>query len=68
MTPDDVIREISEKATGMLGRGETPRRVRVGRIQAEALEQAGQTGDTLTVPAPRIARQIFTFRVFTIKG
>jgi hypothetical protein len=59
MTPDDVIREISLKATGMVGRGAVPHAVRVGRVQAEALRQGGY-GSTLTVAAPIIVPQIFT--------
>jgi hypothetical protein len=61
MTPEDVIREISQKATGMVSRGEVAHVVRVGRVQAEALRQGGgHTGNTLTVAAPIIAPQIFT--------
>jgi hypothetical protein len=60
MTPEDVIREISQKATGMVSRGQVPHVVRVGRVQAEALRQGRHTGNTLTVAAPIIAPQIFT--------
>jgi hypothetical protein len=59
MTPEDVINEISRKAAAMVSSGTTPRVVRVGRLQAEALRQGGHPGDTLTVAAPT-ARKVFT--------
>jgi hypothetical protein len=42
----------------MLSRGERPRVLRVGQAQAEALDQLGHTGDTLTVPAPTTQSQL----------
>ena len=54
----DIIDEIAQKAAEMLGRGRRPRVIRVGRAQAEALDQLGHTGNTLTVPAPTSQPQI----------
>ena len=59
MTRDDgIIQEIAQQAAALLSRGETPRVLRVGRAQAEALERLGHTGDTLTVPAPSSQSQL----------
>ena len=58
MTPEDVINEITQQASAMVSSGTTPRVVRVGRLQGEALRQGGHPGDTLTVTAP-IARRAF---------
>ena len=60
MTAEDILREISQKATGMVNRGETPRIVRLGHTQIATLEQTGRLGDALAAAAPIIAPQIFT--------
>ena len=54
----NIIDKIAHKAAEMLSRGERPRVVRVGRAQAEALDQLGHTGDTLTVPVATSQSQI----------
>ena len=53
----DIIDGIAQKAAEMLSRGERPRVVRVGRAQAEALDQLGHTGDTVTVVVPTTQSQ-----------
>jgi hypothetical protein len=49
---DDILQDIAQKAAEMLSRGERPQVLRVGQLQAEALDRLGHTGDTLTVAAP----------------
>ena len=53
--PEQILREITRLAVAMLSRGESPRVVRVGRHQAEALARLGHTESTLTVPMPGLA-------------
>ena len=55
---DDIIQQIAQKAAEMLSRGERPQVVRVGQLQAEALDRLGHTGDTLTVAAPTSPSQL----------
>ena len=55
---EDIIQEIAQKAAEMLSRSERPQVLRVGRLQAEALDRLGHTGDTLTVAAPTSQSQI----------
>jgi hypothetical protein len=59
LSAEDVIREISQKATAMLSRGETPEVLRIGHIQDDALRRDGLVGDKLTVPATRIGPGLF---------
>ena len=50
--PEGILQEITRQAMDLLSRGESPRVVRVGRHQADALAQLGHTQSTLTVPMP----------------
>lgn len=61
MSAEHVIREIAQKATGMLSRGERPEVLRIGHVEDDALQRAGLVGDKLTVPATRIGPGLFTF-------
>ena len=54
--PEHVLHEVARQAMDLLSRGESPRVVRVGRDQAEALARLGHTESTLTVPMPGIGR------------
>ena len=52
--PEGILREIARQAMDLLSRGESPRVVRVGRHQADALARLGHTESTLTVPMPGV--------------
>ena len=50
--PEQTLQEITRQAMDLLSRGDSPRVVRVGRHQADALARLGHTESTLKVPMP----------------